>query len=296
VVVVSYNTRDALRRCLAAYGSQLGADDELVVVDNQSSDGSPEMVRHEFPDVRLIVSPRNAGFSFACNTGYRSTRQPLVLFSNGDIRAPEGFLEALRQKMEALPRAGILSPELLAENGDLIQMSWGWNLSFLGELRAQFLSPKNVVNSAAVRRCVQFLQRRERDVPLVAGACMLLRREMLDRVKGMDENFELYFEDADLCVRCWKAGYRVVFVPSIRVFHGLGQSGKSIQAKVELVYRQSQIYFYRKHNSRIELWLLKLYLAVKFFVVRRCWRDPVFFRWFKTILFETRRLRLVDSL
>ena len=296
VVVVSFNTCDAVRACLASYLPQLGESDQLVVVDNQSTDGTHEMLHREFPQVRLIVSPRNAGFSYACNVGYRATTAPLVLFSNGDIRAPADFLENIRRKMGAHPGVGILSPELLSEEGKLIQMSWGWNLSFLGEFRAQFLSPKNVVSSSLISVIVRFLQRRERHVPIVAGACMLLSREMLDKVGGMDENFELYFEDADLCARCWKSGYQVLFTPNVHVFHGLGQSSRSIRTKIDLIYRQSQIYYYRKHNSRLELALLKIYLAVKFFVIRRCWRDPVFFRWLKDILLERRRLRLVDPL
>ncbi len=295
VVVVSFNTAPSIRICLRSYLPQLTEKDQLVVVDNQSTDGTHEMLRNEFPNVRVIVSPRNAGFSFACNTGYRATTGPLVLFSNGDIRVPSDFLEKIRQKMDDNPRVGMVSPELLSEEGTLIQMSWGWNLTFLGEFRAQFLSPKNVVKSTLIKRMVRFLQRRERRVPIVAGACMLLRREMLDKVNGMDENFELYFEDADLCARCWQAGYQVLFTPHVRVFHGLGQSGNSIKTKIELIYRQSQIYFYRKHNSRIELALLKVYLALKF-SARRCWRDPVFSRWLKDIILERRRLRLVDSL
>jgi len=284
-----------VRACLASYLPQVTEHDQLVVVDNQSTDGTLEMMQGEFPDVRLIVSPRNAGFSYACNMGYRATTSPLVLFSNGDIRVPGDFLERIREKMERNPDVGILSPELLSEEGSLIQMSWGWNLSFLGEFRAQFLSPKRVVNSAIINAVVRFLQRRERRVPIVAGACMLLSREMLDKVGGMDENFELYFEDADLCARCWKAGYQVLFTPNVRVFHGLGKSGDSIRKKIDLIYRQSQIYYYRKHNSALELALLKVYLAAKFFV-RRCWRDPLFYSWLKDILLERRRLRLVDSI
>jgi GT2 family glycosyltransferase len=296
IVVVSYNTKDNIRSCLKKYLPQMSAGDEIVVVDNQSTDGTHEMMRSEFPNVQLIVNPTNAGFSHACNVGYRATSTPLVLISNGDIEAPAGFIEAIRAKMGANPTVGILSPVLLSEEGKLIQMSWGWNLTFLGEFRAQFLSPKNVVKSGLVRRIVSRLQRAERRVPIVAGACMLLRREMLDKVGGMDEGFELYFEDADLCVRCWKAGYEVLFVPGVHVHHGLGQSGKSIRTKIELIYRQSQIYYYRKHNPAIERLLLKIYLALKFYVARACWRDRTFAHWFTGILFERRRLRLVDPI
>jgi len=296
VVVVSFNTCDAIRNCLRDYLEQLRPHDELVVVDNQSSDGTVDMLVSEFPKVKLIVNPVNAGFSHACNAGYRSTSAPYVLFSNGDIRTPREFLDAARAKMSANAGVGILSPELRSEEGGLIQMSWGWNLTFVGEFRAQFLSPKNVVASSFVRRVVAYLQREERRVPLVAGACMLLRREMLDTVGGMDETFELYFEDADLCVRCWEAGYAVLFVPDIKVFHGLGQSGKDNRTKIELIYRQSQIHYYRKHNGPLERVLLKAYLAIKFYLLRWHSRDRVFFRWLTDILLERRRLRLVDPL
>src|SRR5688572_20063563 len=122
IVVVSYNTKESLRLCLRDYLSQIGSEDEIVVVDNRSSDGTIEMLASEFPSLRVIVSPTNAGFSYACNTGYRATQAPLVLFSNGDIHAAPGALDAARKKLQEHSNVGVFSPELLGEGGKLIQM------------------------------------------------------------------------------------------------------------------------------------------------------------------------------
>ncbi len=296
VVVVSFNTKSELRGCINAYLLQLLPGDDLIVVDNNSTDGTVEMLRAEYPGVRVIAHPTNAGFGHACNAGYAATKGQFVLFSNGDICVGPDFLNRIRERMEALPHVGILSPELRGPDERLIQMTVSWRLTFWGEFLLGFLSPKNMEKSGLVRRVVAFLQRKERSVGLLAGACMLVRRDMLDTLRGFDEDFELYFEDADLCVRCRAAGYQVFFTPSIRVFHALGQSGKSARRKIELIYRQSQIHYYRKHNSMFQRWLLKIYLALKFYVVRQCWRDRIFLVWFTRILLERpRRLRLVDE-
>jgi GT2 family glycosyltransferase len=140
------------------------------------------------------------------------------------------------------------------------------------------------------------MQRNERDVEIVAGACMLARREMMERIDGFDEDFELYFEDADLCLRCWKAGYRVHFTPNIHVIHGLGQSGKSNPGKIDLIYRQSQITFYRKHYSSLKVAILKIYILIKFAQKLKFWRDDVFRHYILAIVRERRRIHLEDDL
>jgi GT2 family glycosyltransferase len=119
---------------------------------------------------------------------------------------------------------------------------------------------------------------------------------MLEVIGGMDENFELYFEDADICYRCRRAGWEVRFVPEIIAFHELGKSGKLIPRKIQLIYRQSQIYYYRMHNLAVELIMLKIYLFLKFIIVKRIWRDKVFFKYFLQILLEKKHFLLNEKI
>jgi GT2 family glycosyltransferase len=297
VVIVSYNTKLLIKECIESVAAQLDLSrDDIWVVDNASADNTSEMIKNEFPQVHLFESPSNRGFSYACNIGWRKSKNPFVLFTNGDIRFPNGEVQKMRDRILEDEKIGILSPLLMGENNTLQQMTWGWNISLSGEMKQKLFAPKNVMRHTLVRNMVTWLQRRERDVAIVAGACMLARRDMLDKIDCFDEDFELYFEDADLCVRCWKAGYRVHFSPGIQVIHGLGQSGKSNPTKIDLVYRQSQIAFYRKHHRPFKIVLLKIYILMKFFTHTRFWKDPVFRYFILEIVREKRRIHLEDNL
>ncbi len=297
IIVVSFKTRDLLRTCLNSILSQIDRDNvEVIVVDNASRDGSALMVEREFSSVTLLKNTANQGFGFACNQGWKHSKGEFVLFSNGDIGFPADLVSAMQRSIESDPKIGILSPELVGTDGSLYQMTWGWNISLFGEMRQKLFSPRYVSKFKLINWAVSFLQQRETDVPIVAGACMITRRGMLDRINGFDEDFELYFEDADLCIRCWEAGYSVRFMPHLKVFHGLGQSGQTIALKIALVYRQSQITYYRKHHHTFQLVLLKIYLWIKFLFSKKMWVDADFRYWMTQILFERCKVHLDKDL
>lgn len=124
---------------------------------------------------------------------------------------------------------------------------------------------------------------------------MFLRREMLDLIGGMDEQFELYFEDSDICYQCRKQGWEVRFEPSLIGYHGLGKSSTEMRRKIQLIYRQSQIYYYHKNNTYIEVILLKIYLFIKFVVWRRIDRNQKFSECFWNILLEKKHYKLNEN-
>lgn len=264
IVIVSFNTRELVRRCLNSVFAQADSDTyEVHVVDNASSDGSVDMLKKGFPAVRTHENKENLGFSKACNMGWRASKSDVVLFLNGDVMLPPGSVAGLLQCLQNHPRMGIVSPELRGEKKELQQMTWGWDISLLGEMLNKILSPKSLMFFPFLRSVVGFLQRKERVVPAVVGPCIMVRRRALEDINGFDENFELYFEDFDLCRRVRQAGYDIFFTPAVRVIHGLGQSTKPGSKKIALIYRQSQVYYYQKHRSKLEQFLLKAYLAVK---------------------------------
>lgn len=297
IVIISFNTKELLGQCIDSLMKQIDLEfDEIHVVDNNSTDGSIELIEKKYPLVHLHKNHENHGFSYACNVGIRASKNDFILLSNSDIFFPLLTINQMKQKMAEDSKIGILSPELVGKDGHLDQMTWGWDISLLGELKQRFFSPNKVSQSKIVNRMVDFLQRKERDVQIVAGACMLARKEALEKINGLDERYELYFEDADVCLRLRKKGYRIRFTPDIKVVHGLGQSGKSNPRKISLIYRQSQITYYKKHHALIQLYLLKLYLFLKFFFQFQTWRDPVYRNWIIHILKETKRITLVDNL
>ncbi len=265
IVIVSYNAREYLSRCLESiFRHAPPFPFEVIVVDNASKDGSPEMVRSEFPHVRLLANADNRGFGPACNQGWRAGDSDHVLLLNSDTEALPGTLEGLVQALEARTRAGVVVPLFVNGRGEVIQMSWGWTPLFWGEILQRLLSPRALQAGGWRHALAQWLQRRERTAPIVCGAAMTFRRKALEQIGGMDEDYVLFLEDSDICTRLWKAGWQVVFWPQQRIVHHLGKSSASQPGKIALLYRQSQLIFYRKHGGLLDRTLVSLYLRLKF--------------------------------
>ncbi len=265
IVIVSYNTREYLERCLGSIERNSPEFSvQVVVVDNGSRDGSAEMVRERFPSVQLLANRRNAGFGPALNQGIRAVDSDFVLLLNSDTEVLSGTLSVPVREMQGRPEIGMAAPLFVDGSGRIIHMSWAWTPLFFGEILQRAFSPAAVQTKAWRRRLVERLQARERVVPTLCGAAMFVRREALDRAGGLDEGFVLYFEDSDLCVRVRKLGWRLLFLPQVRIIHHLGRSTASKPGKMTLLYRQSQLRFYRKHGTDLDRLLLRLYLWWKF--------------------------------
>jgi len=258
VVIVNRNGKDALVRCLESIRESTQAKDrEVIVADNASDDGSPDVIARSFPEFRLIRTGGNLGFARANNMAWKQTGAPFVLFLNPDTVVRPGSLELLMEEMKRDPKAGACGP-LLVREGDKPQVSFGGRVNFFRELlQRSLLNPYYRVRLRS--RC------RPREVTWVSGACLLARREAVEQAAGFDEGFFLYFEDIDLCVRMAVRGWKVLFLPQARVFHKGGAATRQF-APSRLEYRKSQLRFYKKHNSRTSLRLLRLYLRLSFFL------------------------------
>jgi GT2 family glycosyltransferase len=256
-IVVSYNDRENIGRCLSSIrtGSE-GSAAEVIVVDNASSDGSPDLVAADFPSVRLIRSTENLGFARANNLAIRRSRGELILFLNTDAALQEGTLAALLAELRRNPRTGIVGPALVNDRGGF-QVSFGGRVGFLSELFR-----KTVLNRYWARRLRR--DRTRRKAGWVSGACFLARRRALEAAGFFDEDFFLFFEDIDLCRRVGRAGWEVVFLPEARAFHKGGATTAPRRLRSRLAYRESQILYYRKHASRFSQLLLRLYLRLAF--------------------------------
>jgi len=261
VILVSYNDRLRLERCLSSLEEEarnLGA--KVIVVDNNSTDGSEELVRASFPWVELITSSENLGYARANNRGIRESRGKFILFLNPDTVLPRGALTELLTGLEARPEAGAIGPALVHEDQSF-QISFGRKVSFLSELIQK--SVRNPYYKARLKAAA-----RAWEVGWLSGACLLLRRPALEAAGLFDENFFLFFEDIDLCLRMRQQGFRLIFDPRIKVLHVGGASTSRQKLASRLEYRRSQVYFYRKHNSRLSLFLLKLYYRLTFILWR----------------------------
>lgn len=274
IVIPTYNTAAMTARCLRdLIANPPALAHEIIVVDNASSDGTVESLKQEFPTVLVIANPLNLGFAKACNLGARVATGRFLCFLNSDTEGAGPAVDTLAKWLSSHPGTGIVGPELLAPGGGIIQMSWAWDCTVTGELLAQYLSPQALRSSPCKRRLAVRLQRRTRQVPVIIGACLLVRRSAFVQIDGFDENFEMYFEDSDLCYRCRKAGWSVDFSAEAKVIHHLGQSSHGEWTITSLVYQQSHLAYYRKHSHAFLVLLLRGYLLLKWLRLRyRAWR------------------------
>jgi GT2 family glycosyltransferase len=259
VVIVSFNTRPELMRCLASLGV-VRIPLEVVVVDNASADGSPEAVRREFPRAQILDNAANEGYSRANNRGWRASSAPFVLLLNSDAEVRAGTVETLVGLLETQPATGIVGPRTVGSEG-AVQVSTGPDLTPLAEWKQRRLvrgverGDPRALAQAAARFSV------EHEPAWVSGACLLTRRAHLEAVGGLDEDFFLYEEDVDLCVRIGRLGYRVLFTPTVGVLHHRGRSMARVPDRARFEYHRSHLLYYRKHRGVPALALLRAYLA-----------------------------------
>jgi GT2 family glycosyltransferase len=252
IVIVSYNARADLERCLASLVEHRPAvDHEVVVVDNASTDDTVAALRSRWPGIRLIEAGGNLGFSKANNLGIANTFGELVLLLNGDTVVPAGALDALVAALDGRPDVAVVGPRLVDAQGRA-ELSFGRMISPFNELRQQLRSRGNV----------ERLTSREREVDWVSGACLLVRRADADAVGRLDERFFMYTEDVDFCAAIRARGRRILFTPRVQVVHLRGRSRQTAERATEAAYRRSQIAFYEKHHPRWAPWL-RLYLRLR---------------------------------
>jgi N-acetylglucosaminyl-diphospho-decaprenol L-rhamnosyltransferase len=250
VVIVSYRSRDVLGPCLDALRAHAPARLMRVwVVDNDSRDGTVEFARERYPEVEVIPSERNLGFSAANNLVLRRTDTPYVLALNPDTRVTQGALDALLELMEARPDVGICGPRLVREDGTLdhaAKRSFPTPLSALGHFTG--LGRRRSRGRLAAYRAPEI----ERGaVDAVNGAFMLIRRRALEEVGLFDEGYWMYMEDLDLCYRFARAGWVTWYEPSATVVHLKGRaSGRHGGVRLAYAFHYGMHRFYRKHYAR----------------------------------------------
>jgi|GEM_PF-456814 len=268
IIIVTFNTKSLTLDLLARlHSNPSSVSHEIIVVDNASPDQTSTAVQTVYPDVLLIQNSDNLGFAKACNAGAKIAKGRHLIFLNSDTEPVHGALDQLIEYMDTHPNIGIIGPNLISLDGKHIQMAWGWDPILFGEAKMKALSPRMIRRFPVLTRIVDFLQRRARQVPYVCGACLIMRREAFMQISGFDAEFELYFEDADLCRRARLNGWKVEFIPEAKIIHHLGGTAGR-ESSVPLVYRQSQLHYYHRHASRAAFLLLKSYLYFKWLILR----------------------------
>jgi N-acetylglucosaminyl-diphospho-decaprenol L-rhamnosyltransferase len=268
VVIVSWNVRGLLTACLRSLLADLastGLETEVWVVDNGSSDGTPEMVAKAFPDVRLIAGRENLGFVRGNNRALNEIldrEAPSVDYFwllNPDTEVQPGATAALVAALDAHPKAGVVGPKLLYPDGSLQHSAF--RFPGLAQLIFElFPLPARLYDTPLNGRYPHRLYERTAsfvvDHPL--GASMLVRGEAITDVGLMDEDFFMYCEEIDWCWRMRETGWRALCAPAAHVIHHAGQSSRQVQAASFANLWKSRAILYTRHHVPLKRHLARL--------------------------------------
>lgn len=256
VVILNYNTCEltlaSLAR-LAPVASRQGW--QIIVVDNASTDDSRQAIAQAFPTVTLIALTENRGYAAGNNQGLAAATGEEIILLNSDVEAETGQLQALVDFLWDNPAVGAVSAGLRTANGEAQSFAFGGDPSPLyllrrGLCRSLRLSPLH--NWAVAEPLI---------VDWVSGACLCVRRQVIEQIGGLDENFFLYFEDVDWCRQMRGAGWQVVYNPRVQVVH-LGGQSQPARRVANRHYGESLRYFYGKHYGKLWASIIDGMLAV----------------------------------
>jgi len=248
VVIVNYLSGNDLRDCLGALVSHAdGIDLEVVVVDNGSEDGSLDGIERICPS-RVVTSGADVGFGAGVNRGVAATSAPWILVVNPDARIVEGELRAFVDAAEARPEVALFGPRILRDDGSP-SVSQA-RFPTLGREFAEAIRLHHVPGLSGVQRAITNRSRYEHETrpDWVFGAVMLFRRDVFAAVGGFDDEYFLYWEEVDWCLRARRAGWEIAYLPTATFEH----TGGAVRDKPELfaTYVASNLRFYDKHYSR----------------------------------------------
>lgn len=250
VVIVNYNVKAYLEQCLHTVEKAIaGIAGEVFVVDNQSTDGSVELVREKFPWVRLIANQDNVGFSRANNQAIREAQGDYVLLLNPDTVVGEDVFRKVIDFMNAHPKAGGLGVKMIDGTGHFLPESKRGlptpQVAFFKIIGLTRLFPKSRLFG---RYHLGHLPENEAaPIEILSGACMFLRKRTLDEVGLLDESFFMYGEDIDLSYRITLGGYENWYFPEARIIHYKGESTKKSSVNYVFVFYNAMAIFAKKH-------------------------------------------------
>jgi len=261
IVIVTYNSRQEIAACLDSLPPELfGLPVEVILVDNASSDGTLDFVRASYPRVTAFSTGGNPGFGAANNIGVHRSTGEYLLFLNPDTQMNRTSLEHCLRRLQTEPEIGIISPKLVLANGEMdlacrrsVPTAWDGLTRSTGLSR---LFPR--VKWCAGYNLTYLPENDTYPVGAVNGAFMMMRRRLFTRIGGFDEQFFMYGEDLDICLRCSQAGFKVIYDGRHSVIHLKGCSSRKLHKAMSKALFAGTKQFYLKHfnpkNSRFVRW------------------------------------------
>jgi len=247
VAIISYNTKDLLEKCLKSVNeAKSSVSLEIVVVDNNSADGSVGMVREKYPEAKIFENQDNLGFAKGCNQAIKKAAGNYVLLLNSDTEIVEGCFDVLHDFMNSHENAGAVGPKILNFDGS-VQYSCRDFPSFADATVHAFLGaffPSNPFSKRYKR--VERNHESDQEVDWISGAALCLRKEAVESIGCFDEHYYMYVEDMDLCYRLRQKDWGIYYNPKAKVYHHIGQSSKQMSSKMMIEHQKSIYRFYSK--------------------------------------------------
>lgn len=266
ICIVSYNTKECLTKCIDSILSNgKGIDYEMIVVDNYSGDGTVEMLRNDYPQVRLIINSTNIGYARAVNQAIDASRGQYLLIINSDVVLLPQCLSNMIHFVRNREDAGVVGCRVLNADRSIQRScrSFPNVLNFISEnFFLDKIFPKNKLWGRPFLS--YFGYDRTTTVDVVLGAFMMIRREIIDRVGKMDEQFFMYAEETDFCYRVKNAGWKNYFFPEAQIIHCGGESTRQASIPMFIELHKSHHRYIEKHHGRSYLAIIKsiLFLGI----------------------------------
>jgi GT2 family glycosyltransferase len=255
IVIVNWNTKHLLKDCLDSVRKYTNhMQYEITVIDNASIDGSVEMLKSDYPFVKLKVNEENEGFSKANNKGIREATGEFILLLNSDTFIRENVFLNLVKLMKENPSVGVCFPRFLNLEGKT-QTARTWSMT-------PFQSFMKIINCYKTKNNKRLKLYNGKDLieaENVGGACFMVRKRVFDEIGLLDENYFVYNEEDDFCRRVGKTSWEICYIPSLSIYHHQGgsYSSKSAQLMVRVKAYESDMYFFKKHYNWLTARLLK---------------------------------------
>jgi GT2 family glycosyltransferase len=262
IAIVSYNTKEVLLDCIRSIRARTTTiAHEVIVVDNDSRDGTVAVLKEVYPDMRVIANSDNRGFAKAVNQALAVSRGRHVLLLNSDTIVRDQALATMVAYLDDHPDVGAVSCKQWTGDGHLNQTCFPFPSirdHLFHSALFQRIAP-SMQMAAAATHAIDCMQ--SQDVDWANGACLMIRRTVLQQLGGLDEEFFMYFEDVDLCRRLRQQGLRVRHIAEAGIVHLIGRSSGRDRERLQLVWELSRIRYIEKHFSPVKRWFMKGWIA-----------------------------------
>lgn len=265
IVIVNWKVRRLLEKCLdSIYRYRGDLDLQIFVVDNDSRDNTSEMMMVQYPEINTISLSRNIGFAAANNLAINRCTADYIFLLNPDTEISANYLQEALKYLKAHPQVGILGTKILNPDKS-IQSSVRRFPDLVSQILVMFKMRNVLLNNDRIKHYLfsEFDYNKEQEVPQVMGAAMFITRPLLEKIGALDSKFFIWFEEIDFCMRAKKAGFKVMYLPSISLIHYGGVSfGQRNGLRKQWLFDRSLLYYFRKHGNILQWLALALMVPI----------------------------------